>query len=90
MLPQPSEYLRHRHMLHTQLCKVPEASSQAAVNHSDPEPAGVGSVTVYSHTPSFWLWDDPAACRRQFELVRELEDKKERSVHIVHLPHTHV
>lgn len=40
-----------------------------------------------SHTPSFWLWDDPEACRRRFELVHGLEDKRERSVHTAHLLH---
>lgn len=31
---------------------------------------------MQSHTPSFWLWDDPEACHRRFELVHGLEDKK--------------
>lgn len=41
---------------------------------------------MQSHTPSFWLWDDPEACRKRFELVHGLQDKRERSVHTAHLP----
>ena len=28
------------------------------------------------HSPSSWTRDDPEACHMQFELVRELKDKK--------------
>lgn len=34
------------------------------------------------HSPSSWSRDDPEACHRQFELVRELEDKRNVYIHI--------
>lgn len=40
-----------------------------------------------SHTPSFWLWDDPEACHRRFELVHGLEDKRKKCVHTERLSH---